>query len=290
MTIGIYKLNFKDTNKVYIGQSINIEQRYKNHLYSLKRGDACKKLQEAYNIYGIPSLEILLDNIDNIDMPIDISELDSLEEEFIKLYDSFYNGFNSQKDVVLGSIGISNGMSDYSEEKYLEVFSYLQDSSITFNEIVELTNVSKDVITQISNGTRHNWLNARYPVEYKIMRESHNTRDNFVRKDYPIIVSPEGKEYKVISTTDFAKKHNLDTAALSRLFSGKYSHTKGWYIKGNTKPIITKDYPTIISPEGKAYKITHVNNFAKENGLDSGGLSRLLNGQYKTHRGWKIST
>ena len=38
MTIGIYLLRFNGTHKVYVGQSINIEKRYTDHLYVLKRG------------------------------------------------------------------------------------------------------------------------------------------------------------------------------------------------------------------------------------------------------------
>lgn len=38
MSIGIYKYQNKINNKVYIGQSSNIENRYKQHLY-----DAAKR-------------------------------------------------------------------------------------------------------------------------------------------------------------------------------------------------------------------------------------------------------
>jgi len=37
MTIGIYKLVFEGTDKVYIGQSICIEKRFNNHLCELRK-------------------------------------------------------------------------------------------------------------------------------------------------------------------------------------------------------------------------------------------------------------
>ena len=59
MTIGIYRLCFKNTDKCYIGQSTSIELRYKHHLNSFIVKKANPKMMEAYNTYGFPSLEIL---------------------------------------------------------------------------------------------------------------------------------------------------------------------------------------------------------------------------------------
>ena len=44
MTIGIYRLVFKDTDKCYIGQSVHIEKRFKDHLNSFKTETATTKL------------------------------------------------------------------------------------------------------------------------------------------------------------------------------------------------------------------------------------------------------
>ena len=75
MTCGIYKLNFNNTEKVYIGQSIDIESRFSKHKSALSRGVAAPKLQAAHTLYGIPNLEILTECA--------ISELNSYEKETI---------------------------------------------------------------------------------------------------------------------------------------------------------------------------------------------------------------
>lgn len=87
MTIGIYRLIFPNTDKCYIGQSVNIERRYMQHLRSFELSSASAKLQNAYNMYGKPKLDILLDSIE-------VSELDTCENEAIEIFDSFHNGFN----------------------------------------------------------------------------------------------------------------------------------------------------------------------------------------------------
>lgn len=62
MTIGIYSIRNLINNKRYIGKSINIEKRYLQHLYLLKK-DFCSKdcnrhLYRAVKKYGIDNFEL----------------------------------------------------------------------------------------------------------------------------------------------------------------------------------------------------------------------------------------
>lgn len=53
MESGIYSIINTLNNKIYIGSSYNINNRYKHHINNLKRGNHhCKHLQNAYNKYG----------------------------------------------------------------------------------------------------------------------------------------------------------------------------------------------------------------------------------------------
>ena len=74
MTKGIYKLEFSNTDKIYIGQSIHIETRFTTHLYELRSGSHSVKLQEAYNRYGEPTLSI----IETINKDEDLDALESI--------------------------------------------------------------------------------------------------------------------------------------------------------------------------------------------------------------------
>lgn len=56
MSIGIYKITNTVNGKVYIGQSINIEKRWKRHIYELsKNRHGNLHLQSAWNKYGSSS-------------------------------------------------------------------------------------------------------------------------------------------------------------------------------------------------------------------------------------------
>lgn len=53
LMIGIYKITNIKNNKVYIGQSVNIEKRWREHIYAFRRGDHTNVyFQRAWNKYG----------------------------------------------------------------------------------------------------------------------------------------------------------------------------------------------------------------------------------------------
>lgn len=88
--IGIYMIRNTITNKVYIGQSLNIKTRWKDHINLLNKGTHHSKyLQSAWNKYGEDCFEF--------DVIAECSEnkLDELEQYFILTFDSIGPyGFN----------------------------------------------------------------------------------------------------------------------------------------------------------------------------------------------------
>ena len=58
MTSGVYELKFANGDR-YIGKSINIETRWKQHFDKFQKGTAAKAMQHAYNTYGTPKGDIL---------------------------------------------------------------------------------------------------------------------------------------------------------------------------------------------------------------------------------------
>lgn len=88
--IGIYKITNKINNKVYIGQSVNIKRRWKDHIRGNKK---CSSLiHSAINKYGVDSFdfEVLFEfNRVNYDL------MNILEIAYIKYFNSLSpNGYN----------------------------------------------------------------------------------------------------------------------------------------------------------------------------------------------------
>lgn len=86
---GIYMIHCIKNNKSYIGSCNNLHARIIRHTSYLKRGKHhSQKLQRAYDKYGPEKFIVgmILNSDDN---------LKKLEEEQIKIFNSFHDGFNS---------------------------------------------------------------------------------------------------------------------------------------------------------------------------------------------------
>lgn len=87
----IYQIENLVTHESYIGQTINIQQRKNRHFSRLRNNSHInKKLQNSFNKYGEQEFhfrywEFEIENRE---------ELDNLECEYIKKYNSLNNGFN----------------------------------------------------------------------------------------------------------------------------------------------------------------------------------------------------
>jgi group I intron endonuclease len=229
MTTGIYKLNFIGTDKVYIGQSVHIELRFKQHITNLIVGHSSQKLQEAYNNFGPPKLEILLECTKK--------DIDSAETEAIGIFNSVNNGFNTL-EVALDIprfTGEEHGRALYSNKQILEAFNILVSNPlISYTKISSITGVSPENLYLIGNGSNHRWLEEQYPHEYKIMLSHVGTRKATCQSAsnrgvvYPNIISPDGKVYSVENIRGFAITHGLDQAHLGQVLRFKAKTHKGW--------------------------------------------------------------
>ena len=162
---GIYLLRNLSNGKVYIGKSINLEKRLKEHKLSLIRGDHHNNyLQNAWNKYGEDCFEVeILFNSNNP------SELTEKEIHFIKLYNSNnleygYNltsggegGFINdevKKKMSISARGLKASLSiEQVRHIKLAVFCLMDRK-----EIAEMFNISVKAITQIVIGASYNYV------------------------------------------------------------------------------------------------------------------------------------
>ena len=95
--IGIYKYTNKVNGKIYIGQSINLEQRryaHKSSAYNEKANDYNSQFHQAIRKYGFDNFDYeVIAEISNEEYTKTM--LDDLEIYFIKYYDSYKNGYNA---------------------------------------------------------------------------------------------------------------------------------------------------------------------------------------------------
>lgn len=86
---GIYYIRNKINDKMYIGQSTNIDARWSHHKTDLRNNNHHNHhLQYAWNKYGEDNFEF------NVIQECNIDELDNKEMYYIKKYKTFTDGYN----------------------------------------------------------------------------------------------------------------------------------------------------------------------------------------------------
>lgn len=164
MTCGIYALYWEEPDLIYIGQSVNIEERNRSHLNKLKRSDHYNhKLQNAYDRYGEYSLRIL-----------DVctaNELDVKEAEYGDTFNCLDPklGLNIVELGHNGGRGTNHGSSKYSRITVFRVFSLLYRTNLRIDDIAKKTRSNRCLATHIKSGIVHNWLKEEYPRQYSLM-------------------------------------------------------------------------------------------------------------------------
>lgn len=86
---GVYEIVNIANGKKYIGQSINILTRWKDHIKELNKNKSrCTLLQRAWNKYGADNF------VFNILKKCNEDDLDYFETHYISLYDTINSGYN----------------------------------------------------------------------------------------------------------------------------------------------------------------------------------------------------
>ena len=151
--VGIYKITNNINGKAYIGQSKNIERRWKQHIYhAINSNEDCNSLlYKAIHKYGIENFKF------EVITECSIDELDKLEIFYIEQYDTYYNGYN----LTLGGSGNHN---EINKEKILGIISDLENTEMSHREIAQKWDMSIGLVQGINTG-RYYTQNREYPIQ-----------------------------------------------------------------------------------------------------------------------------
>lgn len=152
--------SYVDERIVYVGQTKDITTRHKTHI----KYDPYIKTKREYNYplsrgirkYGVENYELV------ILKEVEIHELDNEEIYYIKLYNTYYNGYNQTKG---GKQYTTSHI--YSDEVVDKIIDLLANSNLTMTHISEITGVSLTHIHNINYGTRRQIQGMSYPIRPK---------------------------------------------------------------------------------------------------------------------------
>ena len=143
---GIYKITNKVNGKVYIGESLDLERRWKEHLLELgSKQHINLKLQKDYNIYGYEAFEFeILATLDkNISSYVDKFINIIYEDIFIREYNSIKEGYNIEKTMdkvlngekqITNNINKDKGVLKNYLNRYEEGYIFVKDNVIYYKK------------------------------------------------------------------------------------------------------------------------------------------------------------
>lgn len=261
MTCGIYLIVNSNTNMMYIGSSVDIEKRWKQHQHTLNNGIHDNRyLQFAWDKHGSSCFRLAIGQI-----VIDANELVQIEQLWLeKLFNNckfkLYN-VNPKADRPPSMLGCKRdtkavqktqqtkkhyksfipnyGVSEqvWNAKEYIAISpdgtTYLFKSLSQFCREHGLT---REGMRDVANGTRQHYKLWRC---YEATAELKEAFNNGTIKVEPInnarrwgwhyrLTSPEGQVFETNKLTEFAKLHNLCERSLRKVAVGKTKHYKDW--------------------------------------------------------------
>lgn len=239
MTIGIYALFWELEDLVYVGQSGNIERRYKEHLLDLKKNKHSNyKVQLAFNTYGKPVCNVLEECSEE--------SLNEREVFWTSEFNSCHSGLNTNEGGNAGGRGLYHSQSKFTRAQLLLVLRLLSSNHyIPKHKIAELTSVSEGMIEAIFEQRSHIWLKEEFSFRYSLMllrkpdrvkyllqgSKTLESQYKIIGKTVPIMISPLGEEILVSSIREFCRKNNLANSSISNIINHKQQTHRGWKLK-----------------------------------------------------------
>lgn len=144
--IGIYSITNLINQKKYIGQSRNIENRWKEHRKSINSSDKYHyPLYRAIRKYGIENFSF------QVIEQCKLEELDKREQYYIDKFNTIVpNGYNQ----TLG--GTTTVPQKLDQQKVKEIIKMLENNFLSQEEIAQKFNVSQNTISDINSG--YTWI------------------------------------------------------------------------------------------------------------------------------------
>lgn len=261
---GIYKIVNEITNEIYIGQSINIEQRIQKHMYTASKYDGLpfNRLYHAISKYGYLnfSYEVLEE--------CPVEDLDNKEMYYISLYNSYRDGYNMN----IGGPGFERGENNYAstitEDIAIEVIDLLENSNLSQKQIAGEFEISGAVVTGINTGRTWSYLRIgkTYPIRSNLIHycrqcgEKVSWGAKLCMKCIKGVYSGERSNNHKLSNQDVLEIVNLleNTNITHKGLAGKYGVEVQAIERINNGetwryPINKETYPIRISPNAAKY-------------------------------------
>lgn len=214
----IYKITNKINGKIYIGQSVDPEYRFRKHKEASKRNRTYECiLYDAMAKYGVENFEMEI-------IEKDIENYNEREIYWIKQLNSLRpNGYNiaAGGDWYPHQTGIHHHSATIkTQEDLLSICEELQFGTLTQEEIGILFNVSQEIVSYINIGKFYRLEGYDYPLRKTFLsqEEVYNLQQDLIHTD--------------LSYQEIADKYNISKVQVKTICYGK-----SWYNENYKYPL-----------------------------------------------------
>ena len=247
---GIYIFKNNINGKCYIGQSVCIRSRIKDHFYNIKVKNKKQLLYRAIEKYGLHNFTIDILEKFELDESLSreelIKKLDALEIKYIEEYDSYHNGYNctiggdygvlglkmtEQQKKNISRINKANAVNFY---KPIYMYNTKDNTTIMAISITAASNITKIDRTTISKAANNVYKRAssfivahsKEELEIKIRQESSLKLHNNGKAKYNVIIKYDDKEVFCNDVIEASKYINCSRSTIYAVLN-KHRKLKG---------------------------------------------------------------
>lgn len=243
---GIYIIKNNVNGKCYIGQSVKLRSRLKDHMRNAKNGKLDLPIYRAINKYGFHSFTVdILEsfipdpNISNLEL---IQILDKLEIEYIEKYNAYTEGYNCTKGGDFGVLGlkmteeqkkkVSENSKKQAVKTYKPIYLYsVKEKStiyaISITAASNITNIDRSNLIRTARGLyrqTHGYLVAfsleeleKYKNQFKL--EPFHIDNGLFKPKYKVLVETNDASL-LLTVKEAAEKLCISTSMVYSILNG----------------------------------------------------------------------
>lgn len=243
---GIYIFKNNINGKCYVGQSIKLRSRIKNHLRNAKNMKIDLPIYRAINKYGFHnfSIDILESFVPDPEEPTEniIKRLDDLEIKYIEEYKAYSDGYNCTKGGDFGVLGLKmtveqkKKISDITKctvvKFYKPIYLYsLEDHSLIYaisvTAAANITNIDRSNLTKTAKGLyrqTHNYLVAFSKEELENRKQewfnAPTVNKGVFKSKYRVVIKTNCETIVVDSVKEAAAKLKVSKSMIYSVLNG----------------------------------------------------------------------
>nr|DAR20852.1 MAG TPA: intron associated endonuclease [Caudoviricetes sp.] len=243
---GIYIIKNNVNGKCYIGQSVKLRSRLKDHMRNAKNGKLDLPIYRAINKYGFHNFTVDIlesfipdSNITNEEL---IKQLDQLEKKYIEEYNAYTEGYNCTKGGDFGVLGlkmteeqkkkVSENSKKQAVKTYKPIYLYsVKEKStiyaISITAASNITNIDRSNLIRTARGLyrqTHGYLVAfsleeleKYKNQFKL--EPFHIDNGLFKPKYKVLVETNDASL-LLTVKEAAEKLCISTSMVYSILNG----------------------------------------------------------------------